>query len=125
MFSQDRPFIPQLIQEIHDFKSWVNGYLNDGLNVLVGHIEMHLFRFFVDELKWLVMQYKVSPSDVLRSFKDGPTIQLWKEDGTGLPKLSMGVSNHVPFHPIWGNDELKACEKDRFISNGISKYIEF
>jgi hypothetical protein len=26
---------------------------------------------------------------------------------------------------IWGNDELKACEKERFISSGISKYIGF
>ncbi len=25
MFSQDFPFIPRLIQEILDFKSWVNG----------------------------------------------------------------------------------------------------
>jgi len=39
MFSQNRQFILQLIQEIFDFK-WVNGYLNDGLNVLVGHTEM-------------------------------------------------------------------------------------
>jgi hypothetical protein len=45
MLSQDRPFIPQLIQEIPDFKSWVNGYLNDGSNILVGHINMHFFGF--------------------------------------------------------------------------------
>jgi hypothetical protein len=37
MFSQDRPFIPQLIQDILDFKYWVNGYLNDGPNILVSH----------------------------------------------------------------------------------------
>jgi hypothetical protein len=37
----------------------------------------------------------------------------------------VGVSNAVPFHLIWGNDELKACEKERFISSGNSKYIEF
>jgi hypothetical protein len=43
MFSQDRPFISQLIQDILDFKSWFNGYLNDGLDVLIGHINMHLF----------------------------------------------------------------------------------
>jgi hypothetical protein len=36
MLSQDCPFIPQLIQEILDFKSWVNGYLNNGLDILVG-----------------------------------------------------------------------------------------
>jgi len=37
MFSQDCPFILQLIQEIFYFKSWVNGYLNDGPYILVGH----------------------------------------------------------------------------------------
>jgi hypothetical protein len=50
---------------------------------------------------------------------------LWKEDGTRWLKLLVGVLNPVPFCPIWGNDELRACEKERFISNGISKYIEF
>jgi hypothetical protein len=74
MFSQDCPFIPQLIKEILDFKSLVNGYLNDGPNVLVGHMKMHLFQFFVDEVRWLVMQYKVSPTDVLWSPKDGLAI---------------------------------------------------
>ncbi len=29
------------------------------------------------------------------------------------------------FHPIWGIEELKASEKERFISSKISKYIEF
>jgi hypothetical protein len=74
MFSQDCPFIPQLIQEIPNFKSWVNGYLNNGSNILVSHTKMHLFRFFVDEVWWLVMQYKVSPIDVLWSPKDGLAI---------------------------------------------------
>jgi hypothetical protein len=42
MISQEWPFIPQLIQEIQDFKSWVQGYLKDGPKILVGHIDMHL-----------------------------------------------------------------------------------
>jgi hypothetical protein len=46
---------------------------------------------------------------------------LWKEDGTGRPKLLAGVSNPIPFCPIWRNDELKACEKERFISSRILK----
>jgi len=36
-----------------------------------------------------------------------------------------GVPNFVPFCLIWGNDELKACEKERFISSEISKYVAF
>jgi hypothetical protein len=37
----------------------------------------------------------------------------------------MGVLNPIPFHPIWGNDELQACGKEMLINRGISKYIEF
>ncbi len=55
MISQDCPFIPQLIKEIPNFKSWVNGYLNNGPNILVGHMEGHLFWFFVDEVGWPMM----------------------------------------------------------------------
>jgi hypothetical protein len=43
MVTQERPFIPQLIQEIPNFKSWVQVYLKDALEVLVGHTNMHLF----------------------------------------------------------------------------------
>ncbi len=51
MFSQDHPFISHFIEEIHDFKSWVNGYLNDGLDVLVSRTKMHLFWFFMDQVR--------------------------------------------------------------------------
>ncbi len=50
MLSQDHPFIFQLIQEIPDFKSWINGYLNDDLDIFISHTKMHLFRFSMDEL---------------------------------------------------------------------------
>jgi len=63
--------------------------------------------------------------DALWSPKDGLGIQLWKEDGIGRPKLPMGVPNPFPFRLIWGNDELRACEKESFINSGILKYIEF
>jgi hypothetical protein len=50
---------------------------------------------------------------------------LWKEDVAKCPKLLTWVLNLVPFHPIWGIDELRASEKERFISSGILKYVEF
>ncbi len=37
----------------------------------------------------------------------------------------MGVSNPIPFCSIWGIGELRASEKERFISSKILKYIEF
>jgi hypothetical protein len=46
-------------------------------------------------------------------------------DATRWLKLPTKVSNIVPFHPIWGIDELKVGEKNKFISNKILKYTEF
>jgi len=71
------------------------------------------------------MQYKVSLTHVLWSLKDGPTIQLWKDDVVRQMKLSIGVLNLIPFHLIWGVDELKVGKKERFIDNKILKYVEF
>jgi hypothetical protein len=71
---------------------------------------MQLFWFFVDEVGWPMMQYKVSLTDVLWNLKDGPTIQLWEKDATRWAKLLAGVPNPIPFCPIWGDDELKASE---------------
>jgi hypothetical protein len=42
------------------------------------------------------MQYKVSPTDVLLSPKDGPTIQLWKKDVVGQVKVLVGFQ--ILFH---------------------------
>jgi hypothetical protein len=69
----------------------------------------------VDEVRWLVMQYKVSPTDVLWSPKDGLAIWLWKEDGTWQPILVARVLNPIPFCPIWRNDDLKAGETKRLL----------
>jgi hypothetical protein len=56
---------------------------------------------------------------------DGPPIKLWKCNLDGSPKLPIGVPSHVPYHPIWGNDVLRFMEKKKFISVGLSKYVEF
>jgi hypothetical protein len=48
MISQNLPFISKLIKEIPNFKLWVQRYLKDGFETLVGHTDMHFFRFFAD-----------------------------------------------------------------------------
>jgi hypothetical protein len=47
MISQERLFVPQLIKENLDFKSWVLGCLKDGLETLVGHTDMYMFVFLL------------------------------------------------------------------------------
>jgi hypothetical protein len=43
----------------------------------------------------------------------------------GSLKLFIGVPSLVPYNLIWGNDALKSMEKEKFISVGLSKYVEF
>jgi hypothetical protein len=56
-------FIPQLVQEVADFKSYVRDFHHDGTNKLSGLGEMHLFKFYVEEdgedRGWPIMRYKV------------------------------------------------------------------
>ena len=56
-------FMPELVQEVADFKKFLNGYQHDGANKLIGLREMHLFKFYVeekgDDMGWPVMRYKV------------------------------------------------------------------
>ena len=49
MESQELSFIPEFIQEIADFKSFVKGYIRDGPGKLIGIGDMHLFKFYVDD----------------------------------------------------------------------------
>ena len=64
-------FIPELVQEVADFKKFLQGYQHDGANKLIGLGEMHLFKFYVEkkgnDMGWLVMRYKVR-SQILRIF---------------------------------------------------------
>ena len=56
-------FIPELMQEVADFKKFLHGYQLDGANKFIGLGEMHLFKLYVEEkdndMGWLVMRYKV------------------------------------------------------------------
>jgi hypothetical protein len=67
----------------------------------------------------------VSLIDLMWSPKDGLTTQLWKFDNQGRPKLPSGVSKHVPFCPIWGNDASKSIEKEKIINSDTPKYLKF
>ena len=55
--------MPELVQEVADFKKFLNGYEHDGANKLIRLGEMHLFKFYVeekgDDMGWPVMRYKV------------------------------------------------------------------
>jgi hypothetical protein len=58
-------FIPKLVQEVADFKSYVRDFHHDDTNKLSGLGEMYLFKFYVEEdgedRGWPVMRDKVLP----------------------------------------------------------------
>lgn len=105
-------------------KSWVVGCLNDSLETLVGYTKMHLFRFFVDLLGWLVMQYKVSPQILF-----GVPLMLLQLDYGKL--IQLGHQSCIPkcptlFHSTqFGAMMPRSMERKKIISVGLSKYIDF
>ena len=139
MQSQDLDFMPNFVQDVADFKSFVQDYIRDGADRLVGLGEMHLFKFYIDEEGWPVMQCKELAVHVYWLPRDKPAICLWKEDADRKPIIPCGLPNPVPFRRLWG-DEVpssignpdkakekvsKALVKRLFIKGGILGYIEF
>jgi hypothetical protein len=59
-------YLSKKLKEEMDFESWVLGCLKDAPKMLLGHTDMHLFRFFIDSLGWLMMQYKACPQIMFR-----------------------------------------------------------
>jgi hypothetical protein len=52
-------------------------------------------------------------------------IKLWKANLGGSPKLPIGIPSLVLYHRIWGDDALRLVEREKFISLGLFKYVDF
>ena len=102
MASQDLSFMPEFVQEVADFKSFVQGSIRDGADRLVGLGDMHLFKFYVDEEGWPVMRFKELAIHLHWLSRNKPGIHLWKEDADGKPMIPSGLPNPVPFRRLWG-----------------------
>ena len=139
MQSQDLSFMPEFIQEVVDFKSFIHGYQSSGATRLIGLGEMHLFKFYVDDDGWPVMRYKKSAVDAQWQPLNRPPVRLWVANGDGSPKLPQGLLRPVPFKPMWGSEvpnstgnqvkaretATKATENKKFMKSGLQKYIEY
>ncbi len=53
------------------------------------------------------------------------SIKLWKANLDGSLKLPTRVPCPIPYCSIWGNDVSRLMEKEKFISVGLSKYVDF
>ena len=98
--------IPHLIEEVPDFKKFVEGYLCTGRDALAGHTNAKQFKFYRNSNGWPLMQYKLLCTDNEWLPKEGGGIQLWKETKDGSPKVSSG--DPMPLRPqkMCGHDEV-------------------
>ena len=53
------PVIPHLIEEVYDFKKFVEGYLQIGHDALAEHTNAQQFKIYRDGSGWPLMQYKL------------------------------------------------------------------
>jgi hypothetical protein len=56
---ETEPIIPHLIEEVPNFKAFVDGYLCSGNDALLGHTNAQQFKFYKDDNSWSLMQYKL------------------------------------------------------------------
>ena len=98
----DEPFIPGLIEEVPDFKSFIIGFISD--DDLIGHSKGRQFRFYRDATGWPLMQFKLRCTDPQWRPEQG--IKLWKEDEAGKPKLPSGTPRALLPRPMKGQAEI-------------------
>ena len=74
MDCETEPVIPHLIEEVPNFKAFVEGYLGRGGQNLEGHSKMQQFKFHMDPSGWPVMEYKHMCTDKKWLPEDGKGI---------------------------------------------------
>ena len=103
MHSQELSFMPEVIQEVADFKSFVKDYLHSGASTLIGLGEMHLFKFYIDNEGVPVMTYKKSTVNTQWLPTDRPPLWLWKNNSSGrqcFPPGSQRLFRSSPFRGV-------------------------
>ena len=83
------PVIPHLIEEVSDFKKFVEGYLCTGCYALAGHTNAQQFKFYRNGNGWPLMEYKLLCTDNERLPKEGGGIWLRKKTEEGKCTLDL------------------------------------
>jgi len=73
------PTIPQLIEEVPNFKRFIEGLFNDGDVIFVGHTRPQQVKVYLDSNGTPIM--KCIDEDWLE--RNDSAIKLWKEDAKG------------------------------------------
>jgi hypothetical protein len=94
---EKQPVIPHLIEEVPNFKAFVDGYLCSGNDALQGHTNAQQFKFYKGANGWPLMQYKLWYTNNEWLPKENGHIRLWQETMDGRSKVPSGPP--VPLVP--------------------------
>ena len=106
MDCETQPVIPHLIEEVPNFKAFVQGYLHTGDDSLQGHSQAQQFKFYKNANGWPLMQYKILCTDSDWLPKEGGGICLWKETFDGRPRVPRGSPAPLAPHLMHCFDEV-------------------
>jgi hypothetical protein len=106
MDAEKQPVIPHLIEEVPNFKAFVDGFLYTGNDALEGHTNAQQFKFYKDGNGWPMMQYKLFCTDSEWLLRENGGIQLWQETVDGCPKVPSGSPVSLVPHRMRNFDEV-------------------
>ena len=98
--------IPHLIEEVPDFKKFIEDGIAVGENALLGHTKAQQFKFYVDASGCPVMKYKLLCTDDDWLPREGG-IKLWKDDLQGRAMWPRGFPIAVQPSSMRNIDEIK------------------
>jgi hypothetical protein len=107
MDAEKQPVIPHLIEEVPNFKAFVDGFLCIGNDALEGHTNAQQFKFYKDGNRWPMMQYKLFCTDSEWLPRENGGIRLWQETVDGCPKVSSGLQVPLVPHRMRNFDDVK------------------
>ena len=107
MDCETQPVIPHFIEEVPDFKQFVQGYLGTSGDYLEGHSKAQQFKFHMDSEGWPIMEYKNVCNEVEWLPKGGKGIRLWSATEDGRPNVPTGDPRPLPPHPMKALLEIK------------------
>jgi hypothetical protein len=106
MDAEKQPVIPHLIEEVPNFKAFVDGFLYTGTDALEGHTNVQQFKFYKDGNGWPMMQYKLFCTNSEWLPRENGGIRLWQETADGRPKMPSGSPVPLVPHKMRNFDEV-------------------
>ena len=110
------PTIPHLIEEVPDFRSFIDGAILNKDEALVGHTKLQQVKFDVDAVGCPRMKYKLFCTNMEWLGKEGEGIKIWKEDAEGRSLWPRGEPLLVPQRRMRGVEDIE---------KGIAGYVKY